>query len=558
MFYKECKKIFVKQRAVIFLLIILLIKILLVCMNGYDSHYMIDENEKYYLEYIEKYQGKITKERITAIEEEYNRITHETNSNLMQYQKENAFQVVYHQYIYQKDKGGGYILDTRGWQTILEHDNIDYLLIIGIIIFSTMLFAVEYDTDMHNLLLTSSKGKYHVTFTKLLIGAATSIFLSAAFQMIQYIYLYVTVGLPFAGYPLQCLEYFEKSNWNCTLGQVCLFVFIIRIFGGIFTAFLSFISINVMKKISLSMISSIAIIIIIDVFCGQKAVAYYLPIGLLKGTGYFWADQYITDIDESGDLIRKCLFQAVSPQNFLICMTVFLILIIILYAVNFLLFSNLFYHFKIHNSKKLYPMMGIFLVVMMLNGCANTVTDSFHIEVGESYQDEYITDQYQLNIDEENSNIMYCPKDGETIELLRNVFPRKAPIKKIFVQDNLCYYLMENDLDSGVCIRCIDLNTFSDTYIYSNMDENTEDFYGLVSDEKSIQEIFSNTVDTNWFFVVNDCIFLSKKNYIKKIDIHTNKQEIVADLVSDGKVIFDNNILYYNDANGESTSVNIQ
>lgn len=558
MFYKEFKKIFVRQKAVLFLLVILLIKIMLVCISGYDSHYMIDENEKYYLEYIQKYQGKITEELITTIEEEYNRITHETNSNLLQYQKENAFQVVYHQYIYQKDKGGGYILDSRGWQTILEHDHIDYLLVIGIIIFSTMLFAVEYDTDMYNLLLTSSKGKYRVTFTKLLIGTGTSIFLSAAFQAIQYIYLYMTVGLPFAEYPLQCLEYFEKSNWNCTLGQACLFVFIIKMFGSVFIAALSFISINVMRKISLSMISSIAMILIIDVFCGQKAVAYYLPIGLLKGTGYFWADQYITDIGESGDLIRKCLFQAVSHRNFLICMAAFLLIIIILYVVNFLLFSNLYYFLKIHSSKRLYPTIGILLVMIMLCGCENTVTDSSHIEVGETYQDEYIKDPYQLNIDAENNNIMYRSKDGETIELIRDVFPRKAAIKKIYVQDNLCYYLMENDLDSGVYIRCINLNTFSDTYIYSNMNENTEDFYGLISNEKSTQEIFSNAVDTNWFFVINNYIFLSKKNYIKKIDIRTGKQEIIADLVSDGKVIFDNNTLYYPAANGESTSVKIQ
>lgn len=560
MIHKECKKIFIKQHAVIFLWVILLIKVLLVCMSGYDSHYMIDENEKYYLEYIEKYQGEITEELSAEVENEYNKVIREQDSNLLQNQKEKAFQVIYSQYIYQKDKGGGYILDTRGWQTMLEHGNIDYLLVIGIIIFSTMLFAVEYDTDMYNLLLTSKKGKYRVTFTKLFIGIVVGIFLSAAFQAIQYFYLYATVGLPFSESPLQCLEYFEKSNWDCTLGQACLYVFFLRLIGGVFVALISFLSINILKKISLSMISSIAIFMIIDVFCGKSEIACYLPIGLLKGTRYFWSSQYGgSELDESGELVKSCLFQAVSHRNFFICMIAFLTLIVILCVANFLLFSKLFYRLKKQNNKKVYFMVGSSLVLMMLSGCSNTMADSSHIEVDELSQYEYITDNYELSIDLNNNKIMYSPKSGETIELIRDVFPPKASIKRIFVKDNLCYYLMENDWDSGVCIRCVDLSTFSDTYIYSNMDENTEDFYGLASNEDlDLGERFNNMEDTNWFFVVNDCIFLSKKNYIKKIDIHTGKQEIIADLVSEKKVVFDNNTLFYENASGEKKSLKIK
>lgn len=307
------------------------------------------------------------------------------------------------------------------------------------------------------------------------------------------------------------------------------------------------------------MIGSIASFMLIDVFCGKSEAAYYLPIGLLKGSGYFWPSQYgVDNLDESGKLMKTCLFQAVSHRNFLLCIIVFLILIVILCAVNFLLFSKSFCHIKKQNSKKICLIAGSFLMLMMISGCSDTKIDSTHIEVDSLSQDVFITEQYRLDIDMDNNTIMYCPKKGKTMELIRDVFPTKSEVRKIFVKDNLCYYLMENDNDSGLYIRCIDLNTFSDTYIYSDMDENTEDFYGLADkEERDIGEAFANVSATNWFFIANNCIFFNKENYIKKINLYTGKQEIIVDLVSDEKVVFDNNILSYIDANGEKKSLKI-
>ena len=47
-----------------------------------------------------------------------------------------------------KKKGSGYILETRGWQSILEHDSLDFSLIICIIIVMTALWGNEYETQI--------------------------------------------------------------------------------------------------------------------------------------------------------------------------------------------------------------------------------------------------------------------------------------------------------------------------------------------------------------------------------------------------------------------------
>ena len=51
---QESYKSFIKQKIWIFIMILLVIRMVSVCITGYDSHYMIDENEKYYNEYLEK------------------------------------------------------------------------------------------------------------------------------------------------------------------------------------------------------------------------------------------------------------------------------------------------------------------------------------------------------------------------------------------------------------------------------------------------------------------------------------------------------------------------
>ena len=72
---QESYKSFIKQKIWIFIMILLVIRMVSVCITGYDSHYMIDENEKYYNEYLKKYEGKITDAKQKQIEKEYKKVS---------------------------------------------------------------------------------------------------------------------------------------------------------------------------------------------------------------------------------------------------------------------------------------------------------------------------------------------------------------------------------------------------------------------------------------------------------------------------------------------------
>ena len=89
--------------------------------------------------------------------------------------------MIYDQFIYEKEKGSGYILETRGWQSILEHDSLDFSLIICIIIVMTALWGNEYETQMDMMLRSCKKGKYQTPFAKVVLGGILSVVLSAIF-----------------------------------------------------------------------------------------------------------------------------------------------------------------------------------------------------------------------------------------------------------------------------------------------------------------------------------------------------------------------------------------
>lgn len=155
----------------------------------------------------------------------------------------------------------------------------------------------------------------------------------------------------------------------------------------------------------------------------------------------------------------------------------------------------------------------------------------------------------KVEIDPENNTVVYTDSSGRESVLTKDVFPLELTIHGIFVHGKECYYLMENDTDTGICVRKVNLEDYSDVLVYVSVEENIEDFYGLKTESQN--EGFDNSEDTRWFFVSNRYIYLKKKNYIMQINKKSRRQKIVADQVEDGKVTYDKGKLSYMNANKE-------
>ena len=556
MLMQESYKLFIKQKIWIFIMILLAVRMVSVGVTGYDSHYMIDENEKYYNAYLKKYEGKITDAKQKQIEKEYKRINSSGNELLASEQKNKAFQVIYDQYTYEREKGSGYILETRGWQSILEHDNLDFSLIICIIILMTALWGNEYETQMDMMLRSCKKGKYQTPFAKVMLGGIISIALSAIFQLIQIIYLAGSVGLSHGNYPIQSLKFFQHFSYHITLSSAVVMVFIIRLIGAVLLAFMTML-INIwIKRKTVSMIISMAGIVLTTIIFRSDSMIYKLPLplGSLKAAGYLWPSQFDSQYVGS-ELVKVCTFKEISHRMFMAVNAMFMAEMVILGVLCVIFFSKWRIK-KIHIYKKTIRLMTICFIASTLfaTGCSQNTNHS-KVEVSiskEDTQEKAVWNGKTIEIDYDNNNIIYTDKSGKKEMLIRDVFPSKLIIQKIFIYQNDCYYLSENDESNGICIRKIDLKNFDNTLIYDSTDENIENYFGIIQRQKTYDEEFNDTEETKWFFVTDGYIYWKKKFYIAQVDIKSGKKKMIAEGVSDDKITYANGILRYVNAEGNT------
>ena len=124
---------------------------------------------------------------------------------------------------------------------------------------------------------------------------------------------------------------------------------------------------------------------------------------------------------------------------------------------------------------------------LFATGCSQNTNHS-KVEVSiskEDTQEKAVWNGKTIEIDYDNNNIIYTDKSGKKEMLIRDVFPSKLIIQKIFIYQNDCYYLSENDESNGICIRKIDLKNFDNTLIYDSTDENIENYFGIIQRQKT-------------------------------------------------------------------------
>lgn len=204
-------------------------------------------------------------------------------------------------------------------------------------------------------------------------------------------------------------------------------------------------------------------------------------------------------------------------------------------------------------------MMGIITLcfiasTLFATGCSKS-TNHREVRVSiskEDTQEKAIWNGKTIEIDEDNNNIIYTDESGKKENLIRDVFPSKLTIQKIFIYGNECYYLSENDESNGICVRKINLKNFDNTLVYDSTDENIENYFGMIQKQKQYEEYFNDAEDTKWFFVADGYIYWKKKYYIAQVDIKSGKKKIIAEGVSDDKIIYTKGILRYVDADGNT------
>ncbi|GAA0392345.1 hypothetical protein [Paenibacillus motobuensis] len=580
MLYQEWRKILIKQKGVLVIAMMIVLKIALTLQQGYDSNLIINRNPEGYTAYIKLYEGKLTEAKEQQLQEEYYAVVHanaeldglarqwkdgsigqevyeQTSKQYYERIKNNAvFNVVYNQYYYAKEAPEErYLIDERGWSTLLGHSRPDFVLLLSLIIVLTPLFCYEYESGMDALLLSSSKGKYQTGMVKLAIGVMMAMATTVLFTLIEYFCLNGMVGLRNGSFPLQSLEFFANSEYPVTLNQAFLILLLVRMLGAaLFAGCISLTGIITKNTVITLFISSVLIFLPYILF-PSKPWLYYLPLpsGLLAGTGYLWGTVYTSAYNDQGSVEKIVQFQAIGRKTFLFLIVGYAIEMALLYLYSLKKYSKYMLKRRLmHRMRNKFPLSLSLLIIccLIISGCehAGKVKDIFTFDARDA-RNYGETAGYAISLDEENNIITAKSIDtGEEFLLTREPFIQKGDISAIFVRDGWCYYVTQTLGAEGIRIYGIDLKNFRQKLIYNSVPENTEDFFGIASGQQDLEEMARNTSliyclvlnENNIYFVVN--------SELVQINRNTGREKIIARDVKGGmSLVYYNGDIYYID-----------
>lgn len=480
MLKNEWKKLWFYQRGILILAVSLLVYAVLCLASGCDSTKAIMQNEAAYLSYMQRWQGELNDQKVSEMQEEYDVLNH--TDNMEAQETKAAFMEVYNQYYYAKENPSRrFLMDERGWNTLLTHDGVNFLLVLCLLALCVPVFCGEYSCQMEQLLRSCRNGREQLAKCKLLMMAVTAMIVAFLFQCVQFLIVGMTVGLSGLSYPLQSLSFFENSPYMLTIGQAYGIVLLCRVVGAawfaVLTAFLSVLC----RKTVLTIFVGISASLLPHLF-GGSFLKYILPLpaGLLAGTGYLWGmltePRYNTDYTEISDVV---IFRGVTPKEFCVLLGLFTVILLIL-----LVFTVRRYVGRksgIGVRAPISAMLLISLSFLLLTGCSGeTHVESVYDFFGNNDYGE--TADYTIELDLlENTIYATNRQSGEAILLNRSTFQSQGDIFAIYVTENTCYYAMQNTSGTGegVWVYGVDLRDFSEWLAYSDVSDNTTDFWGL-------------------------------------------------------------------------------
>lgn len=570
----ELKKMMIKQKGWLVILSMILLKIFLFVSAGYESNPVIEHNTDGYKYYMDLYGGKLTGKTEEALKSEY-RVMNSARSILRDLQQDyqngnlteseyreksdgfyeklknrSVFNIVYNQYYYAKeDPANRYLLDVRGWDTLLSGEGTDIALMLCILILSVPVFGNEYETEMDYLLLSSRRGKYRAAAVKLFLSMFVGAMFSCFFTLIEYMYLAFSVGLPSGSFPLKSLEYFQTSPYTISLNGAFILVLLLRAGGAVlFAEIISLVSILSKKSIVALFISSS---LVVFPYFLQDSIKYYLPLpsGLLSGTGYLWGTSYTVAYNEQWEMVKKIRFHGINIKNFRLIMAAFVLEAVLLFGYCMKKYSR-FSIRRRFGKKAAVSVLGVFILcisAMGLTGCGKKDGGdelfTFNVTKGMTYGE---TSGYAVSLDATASRITAVnEKTGEEIVLTRNPFGAEGRIPSIFVRDGFCYYLMQEE--GGFRIFRIGMNRFDEKLVYNNVKENQADFFGLLKRDTDL-DVFKN-YNVHSFFLNGDYIYyINYDGELIRIDRERGRESVVTRDVQTGySVSYYNGDIYYVD-----------
>lgn len=552
----ELKKILIKQRALFIIIFFIGLKIFITLHNGYDSDYIVEQNTQGYDYYIQTFKGELTSKKMKDIEKEYYAVNHAKGQleelsrsfakgkiNITEYYKQSklnyerlknmeVFNYIYNRYLKLKEEPGKrFLIDDRGWTTLLK-EKLDFLLIICLVSIIAPFICIEFENGMNAILLSSRYGKFRSIVYKMFISGGIASILTLVFNIIEFAIVNSMVGIKDLNFPLKSIDMFYNSGYDISLERAYIMILLFRIIGAVFFAHCICALAVLTKKTLFNLCLGCVIIFIPYIIFKEKTVLYYLPLpaGMMEGTGYLWGASYIDSFNQNGDYVKAVNFNKIEFRSLIYLLIGYVIEIVMLFLFSIVVFSK--QYFKIGgfiNRQKLIKLLSVMvLIITFLPGCSNEKeSKDIYTYNYNGYQNTGNTEKYSIKFKIDDGTITATDKKNRKSFLInRNPFKSKSQISGVLIRDNYCYYLEFENGKKGIRIYEINTKSFSEKLIYNGIDENSEDFYGIMT--KSSNNVYLTNTLINCFFLNDKYIYYKRNTYLIRIDRQTGQESIIA------------------------------
>ncbi|TCO72166.1 ABC transporter permease [Marinisporobacter balticus] len=572
----EMKKMYIHQKGILFVGLFIVLSMILLFVRDKPVNLSFEESRSQYDVYLEKVEGRLTEQTEQFLLDESHKINQAkinldkvydsyydgniTEDDFLQERNhleevlynQDGFERIFEQYLYVRENPEQrYFLYTNGWDGLLSNDNLDFLIVLLILVLVTPVFCHEYQCAMNSLGLTMEKGGRHQAICKILlvlVSVAVLVLFSFGFR---YLFFSLKYGLKNGAYPLQSLSYYSTTTKNVSLMETFIYTSMIKLLGYIsFSALILFLSVWI-KRYTLTLFASTAVILLPFFGMGTSSAKYIFtgPLGLMLANGFFRGNLY--EIDQLTDR-EYLVFQEIPVRTIFILIFIVLCVMLLMLFILLCLRSNVWHKAKKTNANKRIAISIMLCIVLFgMTGCSHKVQlgyDIYNYHSNRTFQNS----KYRFYVDSSNLDnerlVFEDIERGVVEDLVRTPLKSSVQIERtVYGNGDYVYYIKYNLNKSGpniypdrISVIEVDTGTFKEKIIYEKPIDRTKQYF-MGSVTLNNEDYFSLD-NTNGFFLDQNSIYFigdgvqqvnRRSGQIQTINIPTN-----GNIAYDGQRIF--------------------
>lgn len=517
-------------------------------------------SEKYYQEYIDRYQGHLSKDDIKRINQEKNQfniceqkrieisnqlITYHVNANqvsqlkkemndaLSYLDKQEAFTYFYDQVQYVQENQKDFIIfDSRGWQAMIEDEYVDIILIIILMIVNSLVFVVEYEEETYPVMISTIRGRKGVFLTKIKLSLIISTIFIFIFLISHDLFYLINGSFEHSTAYMQNIALFKHAPYHISLYIAVIVERIIRILGYYSIVVLTWILTIVFKRFVIAFFVQGGFYVLLTLLVSHKLL-YIIPnpLSFILSSGYIRGQEF--------RLLNKHSENEMAIQTFFACRHIILWMGLIIFIGILLIGLRKFYLNYTHQQRKLRNK----LMILVLLGCCLVGCQDSTVAVETGYKNR--------NYIESNGQIVYSHMDSlvtldSKLQIEKYIkdptYTDDGYISDFYMNDQYTYFWVYKQ--EGYQIykydeskRRVKLFYNHDTHLQSSLLYSYQEDYSFID-----APIIDNSA--RQFYIDDHYIYYATDKYVYKEDMNPQQTSMIFSLAN-GSVLFTEGHIYF-------------